>query len=143
MVGFNPRRSNFQRGALVYALGHFFLLKWGASLQSKLGKRREAMAPTFTLAMRWHCFPGGRAVVQPEEKSCSFLRLPTAPVGSGCAEDLPRKCHPLGVPASSLCLGGWSSALGYSQIKVAPGASRFQAMNPVCTEGCLHPPAGG
>lgn len=80
MVGFNPRRSNFQRGALVYALGHFFLLKWGASLQRKLGKRREAMAPTFTPAMRWHCFPGGRAVVQPEEKSCSFLRLPTAPL---------------------------------------------------------------
>lgn len=104
------------------------------------------MAPTLTLTVTCCSFPGGRTVLQlsrrQEERSCSFLRLPTDPLAQAVQQDLPRKCHPPGVPASSLHLGGCSSAPGHSQIKVAPGASRFQAMNTVCTEGCLHPPAG-
>lgn len=101
------------------------------------------MAPTFTpgnevalLSWRQGCGAAGGEELQ-------RLQASHSPVGTGCAEDLPRKCHPLGVPASSLHPRNWNSALGYSQIKVAPGASRFQARKLVCAEGCLHPPDGG
>lgn len=79
-------------------------------------------------------------MVQLVEKCCS---LPKLSIDPWAERKLPKKCHPLGITDSSLHLWGWRQALRYSHIKVTPGARRFQAMNPVCTDGCLHPPAGG
>lgn len=96
------------------------------------------MAPAFTtgnevVLLSWWL---GRGADRGEE-----LQLPLdshSPIRTGCAEGMPRKCHPLGVPASSLHLGGCCSALGYSQRKVAPGASRFQAVNPAQRAAFTH-----
>lgn len=117
----------------------FFFFFFGvSSLQSKPGERREAMAPAFTSGnkvalLSWQL---GYGADRGEE-----LQLPLAShslVGTGCAEGLPKKCHPLCVPASSLHLGGCCSALGYSQRKVASGASRFQAVNPAQRAAFTH-----
>lgn len=88
------------------------------------------MAPMLTLMVTWCSFPGveagGEELQLPwrqEEKSCSSLRLPTDPLAQAVQEELPRKCHPLGVSAPrGLQLSPWARPnKGCSRCQQVPG----------------------